>query len=78
MRYKITKTQLSEENFKEKENWSWVPDGRLTPRLTGRLTVGRNVTSTSKLRWRCPAKTENYIRDLTSHASTNPQLSKNN
>jgi hypothetical protein len=24
---------------------SRVPDGRLTPRQTGRLTVGRNVTS---------------------------------
>jgi hypothetical protein len=24
-----------------------VPDGGLTPRQTGRLTVGRNVTSTS-------------------------------
>jgi hypothetical protein len=30
-----------------KKNWSRVPDGCLTPRLTGRLTVGRNVTSTS-------------------------------
>jgi hypothetical protein len=30
-----------------KKNWSWVPDGRLTPRQTGRLTVGRNLTSTS-------------------------------
>jgi hypothetical protein len=28
-------------------NWPQVPDGGLTPRLTGRLTVGRNVTSTS-------------------------------
>jgi hypothetical protein len=24
--------------------WSWARDGRLTPRQTGRLTVGRNVT----------------------------------
>jgi hypothetical protein len=32
---------------RRKKNWSRVPDGGLTPRLTGRLTVGRNVTSTS-------------------------------
>jgi hypothetical protein len=32
---------------KRKKNWSWVPDGRLTPRQIGRLTVSRNVTSTS-------------------------------
>jgi hypothetical protein len=29
------------------KNWSKVPDGRLTPRQTGRLTVGRKLTSTS-------------------------------
>jgi hypothetical protein len=29
------------------KNWLRVPDGRLTPRRTGRLIVGRNVTSTS-------------------------------
>jgi hypothetical protein len=28
------------------KNWSRVPNGRLTPRWTGRLIVGRNVTST--------------------------------
>jgi hypothetical protein len=28
------------------KNWSWVPDGRLTPGRTGRLTVGRNITFT--------------------------------
>jgi hypothetical protein len=28
-------------------NWLRVPDGRLILRLTGRLTVGRNVTLTS-------------------------------
>jgi hypothetical protein len=32
---------------RRKKNWSLVPDGRLTPRLTGRMIVGRNVTSTS-------------------------------
>jgi hypothetical protein len=30
-----------------KEIWSWTPDGRLTPGRTGRLTVGRKLTSTS-------------------------------
>jgi hypothetical protein len=28
---------------RRKKNWSRVPDGRLTPRRTGRLTIGRNV-----------------------------------
>jgi hypothetical protein len=32
-----------------KKNWSQVPDGRLTPGQTGRLTVGRKLTSTSTL-----------------------------
>jgi hypothetical protein len=32
---------------RRKKNWSSVPDGRLTPRQTGRLTVGRKLTSTS-------------------------------
>jgi hypothetical protein len=27
--------------------WSWAPDGFPTPRQTGRLTVGRKLTSTS-------------------------------
>jgi hypothetical protein len=31
------------------KNWSRVPDRRLTPRRPGRLTVGRNVTSTSRV-----------------------------
>jgi hypothetical protein len=26
--------------------WSWAPDGCLTPRQTGRLTVGRNTIMT--------------------------------
>jgi hypothetical protein len=29
-----------------KKNWSQVPDGRLTPGQTGRLTVGRELTAT--------------------------------
>jgi hypothetical protein len=28
------------------EIWSWAPDGYLTPRQTGRLTVGRSITLT--------------------------------
>jgi hypothetical protein len=32
------------------KNWSRVPDGHLTPRRTGRLIVGREVTSTSMAR----------------------------
>jgi hypothetical protein len=34
---------------RRKKNWSRVPDGRLTPRRTGRLIVGRNVTLTLTL-----------------------------
>jgi hypothetical protein len=30
-----------------KEIWSWDPDGVPAPRQTGRLTVGRKLTSTS-------------------------------
>jgi hypothetical protein len=38
-----TNPQLSKNNKSEKgENWSRVPDECLTPRQTGRLTVGRN------------------------------------
>jgi hypothetical protein len=40
---------LSTGNFMAKKNWSQVPDGRLTPRQTGRLIVGRKLTSTSTL-----------------------------
>jgi hypothetical protein len=29
--------------------WSWTPDGGLTERETGRLTVGRNITLTFTL-----------------------------
>jgi hypothetical protein len=38
---------MSKEDFKEKEKLvTRVPDGRLTPGQTGRLTVGRKLTST--------------------------------
>jgi hypothetical protein len=46
MKDKQTRNCLKEIS-KRKKNWSRVPDGGLTLRLTGRLTVGRNVTSTS-------------------------------
>jgi hypothetical protein len=41
-----TRTCLKEISRKKK-NWSRVPDGRLTPRQTGRQTVCRKLTSTS-------------------------------
>jgi hypothetical protein len=42
-----TNRQLSKNNEREKgRNWSLVPDGCLTPRQTGRLTVGRSITLT--------------------------------
>jgi hypothetical protein len=40
-----TNSQLSKNNQLEKgKNWFRVPDGCLTPRRTGRLTVSRNIT----------------------------------
>jgi hypothetical protein len=44
---KLQKRNCPKNISMRKKNWSRLPDGRLTPRLTGRLTVGRNVTSTS-------------------------------
>jgi hypothetical protein len=42
-----TNPQLSKNNSRQKgKTWSWVPDRCLTPRQTGRLTVGRNITLT--------------------------------
>jgi hypothetical protein len=32
---------------RRKKNWSQVPDGRLTPGQTGRLTVGCKLTATA-------------------------------
>jgi hypothetical protein len=46
---KSADTQLSKNNERDKgKNWSRVPvpGGCLTPRRTGRLTVGRNITLT--------------------------------
>jgi hypothetical protein len=44
-----TKLQTSnclKEISRRTKNWSQVPDGRLKPRQTGRLTVGRKLTVT--------------------------------
>jgi hypothetical protein len=47
-----TNPQLSKNNQREKgKNWSRVPDGCLTPRKTGRLIVGRNITLTLTWLW---------------------------
>jgi hypothetical protein len=36
--------------------WSWTPDGCMTRRQTGRLTVRRNITLTSKMfKWKLHA-----------------------
>jgi hypothetical protein len=43
------KSARLKEISRRKKNLSWVPDGRLTPRKTGRLTVGRKLTSTSTI-----------------------------
>jgi hypothetical protein len=37
---------VSKENFKEKEELVTGPDGDLTPRQSGRLTVGSKMTLT--------------------------------
>jgi hypothetical protein len=46
-----TNPQLSKNNQRENgKNWSRVPGECLTPRRTGRQTVGRNITLTLTLR----------------------------
>jgi hypothetical protein len=40
---------LSKNYLKKERNWSRVPDERLTPRETGRLTADRNITLTLTL-----------------------------
>jgi hypothetical protein len=42
--------------------WSWAPDGYLTPRQTGQLTVGRNVTLTLT----CTYKTKHTLHTYAS------------
>jgi hypothetical protein len=44
---KLQTPSCLKEISRRKKNWSRVPDGRLTPRQTGRLTVGSKLTSTS-------------------------------
>jgi hypothetical protein len=61
-RYNIKNSNCLKENLKENENWSWVPDGRLTPSRTGRLIVGRNVTLTFFLLRKFWLRTSN-VRD---------------
>jgi hypothetical protein len=41
------KPKLSKRRSQGEKSWSRGPDGCLTPSRTGRLTVGRNLTSTS-------------------------------
>jgi hypothetical protein len=46
--------------------WSWAPDGCLTPRQTGRLIVGRNITLTqlSQLRVITVVRIEKLIAEI--------------
>jgi hypothetical protein len=44
-----TRNCLKHNQGENGKNWSRVPDGCLTPRRTGRLTVGRNVALTLTL-----------------------------
>jgi hypothetical protein len=48
---------------------SRVPDGCLTPRRTGRLTVGHNLTSTSVLRWFLHYKNFFFLRSGAQYTS---------
>jgi hypothetical protein len=45
---KLQTRKCLKENSRRKQNWSQVPDGRLTPGQTGRLTVGRKLTNYSR------------------------------
>jgi hypothetical protein len=44
---KLQTRNCLKEISRRKQNWSQVPDGRLTPGQTGRLTVGRKLTATA-------------------------------
>jgi hypothetical protein len=44
---KVHTRNCLQEISSRKKNWSQVPDGRLTPGQTGRLTVGRKLTATA-------------------------------
>jgi hypothetical protein len=64
----MTNPQLSKENLKEKEKLIAGLRWLLTPRRTGRLTVGRNVTSAGN------AATENCCLCVT--METRPVISQ--
>jgi hypothetical protein len=44
---KLQTRNCLKEISRRKKNWSQVPDGRLTPEQTGRLTINRKLTATS-------------------------------
>jgi hypothetical protein len=44
---KLQTRNCLKEISRRKKNWSQVPDGRLTPGQTDRLTVGRKLTATA-------------------------------
>jgi hypothetical protein len=44
---KLQTRNCLQEISRRTKNWSQVPDGRLTPGQTGRLTVGRKLTATA-------------------------------
>jgi hypothetical protein len=44
---KLQSRNCLKELSRRTKNWSHVPDGRLTPGQTGRLTVGRKLTATA-------------------------------
>jgi hypothetical protein len=44
---KLQTRNCLKEISRRKKNWSQVPDGRLKPGQTGRLTVGRKLTATA-------------------------------
>jgi hypothetical protein len=44
---KLQTRNCLQEISRRKKNWSQVPDERLTPGQTGRLTVGRKFTATA-------------------------------
>jgi hypothetical protein len=45
---KLQTRNCLKEISRRKKNWSQVPDGRLTPGQTGRLTVGRKSSAANK------------------------------
>jgi hypothetical protein len=70
--YKRQTTQLCKHStnwqMSDRKNWSYILNGRLTPRQTGRPTIGRNITLTSTL----------TLLDLVSTRNKNTQHSRKN